>query len=218
MTVVLRILIFLAPLFPGFFRALFLSIAAPALIGAIAVVHSKSPVRDTVGRPTEEVNFITAVQRAKDQFASGSNDMQKGASRPTRAREICAVLRSLQIQNWVGTIEELTSNSDGKGVVTINIGEAILVKTWNNSLSDIVDETLIDPESPLFNKASALVKGEMVFFSGSFLPNKIDCVKEASLSLHGSITSPEFIMKFSDISVYSEQPPPAPIKKSHLTK
>jgi hypothetical protein len=64
-------------------------------------------------QPADEQDFIMAVRRAKRQFALGTNDMQKGASRPTRAREICTALPSFQIQNWVGAIEKLTSNSEG---------------------------------------------------------------------------------------------------------
>ena len=126
-------------------QVLILLIVALAPVRVISMALGEPHIPDTVGKPTEEVNFITAIQRAKDRFASGSKSC-RSASRPTRAREICDALPSLQIQNWVGTIEELTSNNDGKGVVAIKIGEDILVKTWNNSLSDIADKTLIDPE------------------------------------------------------------------------
>jgi hypothetical protein len=165
-------------------------------------------------QPADEQDFIIAVRRAKRQFALGTNDMQKGASRPTRAREICTALPSFQIQNWVGAIEKLTSNSEGKGVVEIKIDDAVVVKTWNNALSDIGDRTLIDPTAPLFNKVSVLEKGQKVLFSGSFFHKDTDCVEESSLTLEGSITSPDFIMKFSDIHVFSEQASPSPIKKS----
>lgn len=205
------ILMFFAHMFPGFFRAPIPLIVPLASIGAISIAHAESP--NTVGMPIEEDKFITAIQHAKDRYASGSNDMQKGASRPTRAREICAALPSLQIQNWIGTIEGLSSNSDGQGVVSIKIDEDIFIKTWNNSLSDLEGGTLVDPESPLFNEVSALSKGEKVFFSGSFFPNQTDCVREGSLTLQGSITSPEFIMKFSDISLNLKQAAPAPINR-----
>jgi hypothetical protein len=74
------------------------------------------------------------------------------------------------------------------------------VQTWNNALSDIEDDTLIDPKSALFAKASALSVGQEVTFSGAFRPYTTDCIREGSLTLSGSITEPEFIFRFSDVS------------------
>src|SRR3954453_11128023 len=90
-----------------------------------------------------------------------------GGSRPARAPEICAVLKGLGAVNWVRKISTLSSNSEGKGVLEIEIANDIHVKTWNNALSDISDQTLIDPGSTLFAKISALKVGQKVVFSGT---------------------------------------------------
>lgn len=126
--------------------------------------------------------------------------MQKGAARPRRAKDICESLKSLAIKDWIGHIEKLSTNADGKGVLTIKIADNVYVQTWNNAISDIDGETLIDPDSPLYQKVSSLKTGQLVSFSGSFIRNKVDCVRESSLTLQGSIESPEFIMRFSNIS------------------
>jgi hypothetical protein len=73
------------------------------------------------------------------------------------------------------------------------------VKTWNNSLSDIADRTLIEPNSPVFNAMGVLRNGDWVRFSGRLIPDSTDCVREPSLTIRGTMTSPEFIFRFDDI-------------------
>jgi hypothetical protein len=85
-------------------------------------------------------------------------------------------------------------------VLAIEIGKDIVIKTWNNAVSDAGDKTLIDPASPLFSKASSLAEGKQVVFSGTFRPSSTDCVKEGSLTMNGSLMEPEFIFRFSDVS------------------
>ena len=94
----------------------------------------------------------------------------------------------------------LSSNSDGKGVLSIAIAPGVRVKTYNNSFSDIGADTLLKPASSLFQRASSLSVGQKVQFSGRFIGSVEDCIREVSLTLDGSITEPEFIIKFSDVS------------------
>jgi hypothetical protein len=141
-----------------------------------------------------------AVENARSVYKSGANDMAKGAARPLRAKELCALLRSPSIRNWVGRVSKLSTNGDGKGVLEVQIDKDIVIKTWNNAVSDAGDNTLIDPGSPLFSKASALAEGKQVVFSGSFRADSTDCVREGSLTLRGSLMEPEFIFRFSDVA------------------
>jgi len=75
----------------------------------------------------------------------------------------------------------------------------IHVATWNNSLSDIRDHTLIDPTSSMFKELAALKAGDLVKFSGQFSSSNTDCVGEQSVTLQGSMTKPEFTMRFTSI-------------------
>jgi TPR repeat protein len=98
-----------------------------------------------------ETLLIAAVERARAAYATGANDMAKGAARPARAKEICAILKdNLHVINWPGKVEKLSSNSDGFGVLSIQIDKDMSIKTWNDALSDIQDQTLIDPSSAIF--------------------------------------------------------------------
>jgi hypothetical protein len=51
--------------------------------------------------------------------------------------------------------------------------------------------------SPVFQALVAMKEGDAVRFSGTFIRDEADCVREGSMSLSGSMTEPEFIMRFS---------------------
>lgn len=149
--------------------------------------------------PEPQRQFIAAIEAARETYSKGANDMAKGAARPARAKQICSVLKARQAKDWVGVIYDLTTNGDGKGVMEITVGPDVYVKTWNNAVSDVSDRTLIDPSSPLFQSAVALTEGQKVVFSGTFFKSNSDCMREASITMRGAITEPEFIIRFSSI-------------------
>jgi hypothetical protein len=161
----------------------------------IAPVESKP---DESG-PDEERKLVIAVEQARDAYGAGANDMIKGAARVARAKAICAVLNGLQVRDWLGTVDTLSSNSDGLGVLSIKISNGIWVKTWNNSISDSTDSTLINPGSELFRQAAALKTGQVVTFSGHLFHGDSDCIRESSITMAGSMNEPEFIFRFAHV-------------------
>jgi len=165
-----------------------------------AVAVAPQPVSLSSGKPYEEEAFIQIVNAAVSQFKNGRNDMESGAARPIRAQALCNLLKSRHIANWLGTVTKLSTNGEGKGVLYIEIAPNVNIQTMNNSLSDIGNGTLIDPTSSLFRAASHLHEGQQVRFSGAFVESDTDCFEEASMTLRGSITQPEFIMRFEDVS------------------
>jgi peptidoglycan hydrolase-like protein with peptidoglycan-binding domain len=180
------------------------AVQAAANASSTSMVNVKQPVSAPQAQaatlPRDQTDFIGAVDTARTAYRSGSNDLAKGAARPSRRQAICSALSSLAVQNWVGTVESLSSNQDGLGVLSIKIGKDIYMKTWNNFISDADYDTLIDPSSRVFQTAMGLKKGDQVRFSGYLFPDEVDCVKESSVSLSGSMYSPEFILRFSDLS------------------
>lgn len=149
--------------------------------------------------PASQSALVAVVESARKQYSVGANDMAKGAARPTRAQAICAALQSRSVEGWVGRVANLSSNGEGKGVLAIEIGPKVTVKTWNNSLSDIGSSTLIEPSSPLFGVASKLYTGQLVRFGGTLIQNSTDCILESSMSLAGSIREPDFIFRFRSV-------------------
>lgn len=165
--------------------------------------QADSPDNGSPVFPASESNFIGIVSKAQADSRRTENDMQKGGVKDQRDRSICSTMSSFQVQDWVGTVKTIDSNSDGKGVLEIEIAPDVLVKTWNNELSDFESHTLIDPGSPVFVAASAMKTGELVDFSGTFFrAPEGDCLSEGSLSLDGKLQSPEFIFRFSKVSGY----------------
>jgi hypothetical protein len=165
---------------------------SPSVIPAVARVE--------VPIPANEKEFILAVQQGQAAFRSAPNEMAQGGTRSKRRIAICQSLPQISVSDWVGQIDALSSNSDGKGVLEISLAPDIRVKTWNNDFSDTASHTLIDPSSSLFGTVSQMRKGDQVVFSGAFFPSDVDCVKETSVSLEGSMTDPEFLFRFLSVS------------------
>jgi hypothetical protein len=176
--------------------------AAAVVIGAISGSGNSSINRvpaDKLPIPSDQARFERAVLSARTSYTGAANELAAGGIRSSRQQAICDALNNQQASDWVGRIETLTSNGDGKGVVSLSMTQYIHVATWNNSLSDIRDNTLIDPTSSMFKQLATLKVGDLVIFSGGFSSSNTDCVGEQSVTLQGSMTSPEFTMRFSSI-------------------
>lgn len=150
--------------------------------------------------PAEQSAMIEIVEAARQRYATSTNDMAKGASRPSRAQALCSALPNRTVNGWIGRVSKLNTNNQGKGVLEVEIGRDILIKTWNNSFSDISNKTLIEPSSALFSVAIQLKKGQLVRLNGQFFASETDCISESSVSLSGSINEPEFIFRFQSIT------------------
>lgn len=180
--------------------------------GATASVGSSpNPIDSAVhARPDDEVAFVAAVDAAKSAYEQASNDMVKGGTRGQRKSAVCRSLHGLNVTDWTGVVSDLSTNSEGKGVLTIDLGDGTKVQTWNNAISDAGSDTLIESTTPLFNTLTKLAKGDAVKFSGSFFDDDTDCVRELSfVSLNTSMTNPAFLMRFTDVEAMSGLPSPA---------
>ena len=100
----------------------------------------------------DQRSFVAAATAAIATYRSAPNDLAKGGVRAQRRTDMCRTIRGRTITGWVGKITELSSNSDGKGVLTIALGSGISVKTWNNAISDLMHHTLIEPGSGMLVK------------------------------------------------------------------
>lgn len=156
--------------------------------------------------PSDEQRFIDIVQKASADYSNAENDIKKGGIRNDRSKAVCKVVSSPLVKNWVGTITELTTNSDGLGVLSVRLDKNVTVTTWNNALSDTFDNTLIHQDSPVFKILSELQKGSKIKFSGTFFRDDegVDCYRESSLTMSGAMTDPEYLFRFSSVSVFKE--------------
>lgn len=154
----------------------------------------------TIQYPQNETAFIDINNKAIEQAKKAENDMQKGGALSERNKNICATLTKLTVVDWIGEIKSINSNSDGHGVLEITIAPNIIIKTWNNAISDTFNQTLIQPSTPLFDTVSKLKKGQKVKFSGNFFKEEGTCILESSLRLDGKLKKPEYIFKFTQVT------------------
>jgi hypothetical protein len=147
----------------------------------------------------DEATFIAATQMYMEPYRNAKNELQKSALRKERAQELKAALGGkLEVVNWTGVLTDLSTNSDGDAYITVEIARGVSIRTWNNSLSDKGDRTLIKFGSSLFKALAEMEEGTRVHFSGSFFPGQ-DFVKEMSLTESGSMSEPEFLFRFSKV-------------------
>lgn len=168
--------------------------ASVALMKAADALNSAPPIGE------EQKRFISIVNEVRDLFQAAETEMQKGATRPVRAERLCSAFPSIKINNWIGKITKLSTNSDGNGILYIDIGDKILFTTFNNSFSDASYGTLIETKTSLYSKLLPLQVGNIVRFSGTLFSNKKDCFLESSLSVATSVRNPEFIIRFTDVN------------------
>ena len=153
--------------------------------------------------PPEQQSFVKLIESYYDSYKQAPNELKKSALRADRKTAIQGALGNVTVQDWVGTLRNMGTNSDGKASIIIQLaGSKIEVKTWNNAVSDIADKTLIETGSELYNTLSNLSKGSTVRFTGTFKLGENDYIREASLTESGSMTSPAFIMSFTNVSAY----------------
>jgi|GEM_PF-2891504 len=150
--------------------------------------------------PVEEKVFTDAVNGFIAPYQGAANELKKSAVRVSRKQKLQEVVPALEFKGWTGRIDEMATTSKGNAYLSITLGAGQLkLKTYNNELSDSGDNTLIPINSDLFNQVADLKTGMMVKVSGSFLPEDQDFIKETSLTEAGSMTEPEFIVKFAQV-------------------
>ena len=162
----------------------------------------KSVVEDL--RPQAQIQFTEIFKTYKKSFRDTENELKQARLRSQRKQEFANALGGLSATSWRGKIKKLDTNSEGKAILKVTIPDGnyssdIEIGTWNNALSDIMDNTLIDGDSPLFDILIDLSKKQEVEFSGGFFSDEADYIKASNLTIHGAMTSPDFLFKFESV-------------------
>jgi len=158
-------------------------------------------------RPDAQKNFekITTEHNAEFTKANG-NELKESTARNNRMK----VLRQAGIRsanNWVGTVDGLSTNNDGKAVLSVRINGNVSVKTRSNAFSDIGEDTLIPPGTPLFDSVASLRKGQNVRFSGNFLTgDDLDHLKTGGSTVRGAMKDTDFLMRFTSVTGLADNP------------
>ncbi|MGE4259256.1 hypothetical protein [Shewanella sp.] len=149
--------------------------------------------------PKEQIEFIKMINAYKAGFNNTKNELQESILRDKRKNALSELFRKLSVNSWVGTITDLSTDTDGNASLTIKIADNIAIKTWNNSFSDQDYGSMVSKNSYVFNNLFNLSEGDKVVFSGRFYKSDRDGIDESSLTIAGSMTDPEFIFKFKDV-------------------
>jgi hypothetical protein len=149
--------------------------------------------------PPNEQALNAAVTTGKNAFDGTDNEIRQGQAQSMRNQALCAAVPTFQATNWVGSINSISTNGGGKGVLELQIGPDTKIATWNNVLSDVSDNTLIPQTSPIYGKLANLSEGDKVTFSGRFFHDGDNCLEEQSLTKVGKMDTPNFVFRFTSL-------------------
>jgi hypothetical protein len=178
-------------------RIPFRSLSANSLCLALGLCIPSIPaIAQSPAFPEQQQKFLSIIDDFAEKYKSAKNEMAQGAVRVQRKKAICDLFKSPSVKDWVGTVQKLSSTSEGQGVLNVSMSQIANAATWNNSLSDIGDKTLIEPGTSLHDAAVQLNRNDTIIFSGAFIKSDKDCFRESSLTQKGSMTDPDWIFRF----------------------
>lgn len=141
--------------------------------------------------------FISIVTKSQIEAANANNDMQRATIKINRDREICSTLRDVKVSNWNGIVNSIYAGRDGSGILYIEVSPNVLLVS-----RDLLGmaKASIPRNTKLYDKVSNMSEGDAVVFSGEFIPDDDACADEASITLEGGLSKPNFIFRFNDIN------------------
>ena len=138
-------------------------------IAVFAIGSVNDPDAPFGAQPADEREVVELIEDARREYDAANHDLQRDAALADRDERICALLGDGRVEDWTGKIYEIDSNGDGKGIIGINIEPNTQVTTRSSAFS--ADDTLIPP-GPLLDRVTELEKGQVVTFSGRFIPDE----------------------------------------------
>ncbi len=159
--------------------------------------------------PTVQNDFHNVNSDFPAKYSEASNEIQKSNvfNYCNNTRKSFAKKIGYQISDWVGKITSIKTDQGGDNAFIEIESNAdnfkIEYRTYNNTLSDIGTGSVLKKGTYVYNQVGNLKEGDAVNFSGNFFEDSQRGILEASLTELGSIESPEFILRFTDIKKYS---------------
>lgn len=156
--------------------------------------------------PHEQHRFHAMNKACNPRYDEGINEVQKSLAFNQCNSERREFANGRSIVGWAGKITSMETDQ-GADVVSLEVfakvdGFKIGYTTMPNRISDGSARTLIRPGTPLFEKVSNLREGQIVAFDAEFIPDPERGVVELSLTEKGSLRSPVFAIRFTDIRPY----------------
>lgn len=146
-----------------------------------------------------QIKMNTVITDYQAKYDKAENDLQKGNLRLERDEAICSAIGGSKVSGWSGVVEDFGATSEGYAYVRIAISDDVTLETWSNEFSDVFDNTLVKRGTALYDTLLNLKKGQVVTFSGKFIPGDGACLDTKNLTEVFAMYSPEFVFKFSSI-------------------
>jgi hypothetical protein len=161
--------------------------------------HETSDETTNYGKqPRAEREFISIVTDGFVSFDKADTDLQQSEVIRKRNKKICNDIGT-RADDWTGVVTGVGANGEGKAWVEIEVAPNVRVQTWNNALSDAIDDTLISPGSSMFDNLVAMKEGATVRFSGEFVRDDDACVQTTNVTQYFSGVDPQFLLRFSAV-------------------
>ena len=154
-----------------------------------------------VQTPEIQKQFIAIIEDGRKKIGDSKTDLQKASALRDRDKALCAILSSYSATDWIGEIDEIGANGEGKAHISITIADDMKVRTWNNAFSDLFDDTLIPESSPVFAQVLPLEDGNKIKFSAKFLRGRDTCLKQGNLTDFYYGREPEFIVQITSVEL-----------------
>jgi hypothetical protein len=174
-------------------------LTAALVIGFVVYLANRvdDPALPFGAQPSDEREVVTLIETARRRYDDANHDLQRDAALADRDEQICALLGDGRVEGWTGQIYEIDSDGDGNGIIGINIEPNTQVTTRNGAFSN--EDTLIPP-GPLLDRVTELETGEVVRFSGRFIPDDDGpCFTNPRLTQHQRIDKPLMVFRFKDV-------------------
>lgn len=142
--------------------------------------------------PKSEAAYIAAWQAAQEPYKNADTQLKAAAVYNRMLDEMRKAVPDNHVANWVGTVDGVGANSDGDAWIVIAIAPGLTVQTWNNSLLDIRQHTLIHRDSPLYNALKDFKTGQKVAFTATLIG--LGDLKEKD-----KVTEPDMIASFTAV-------------------
>lgn len=153
---------------------------------------------DYGGYPKSEARFVRIVETAAATYGRTTNEIKGARILSDRNADACRAAGTT-VKKWVGSVHDIGATGDGHGWVEIEIAPTIVVETWNNSLSDAFDDTLISKSASYYDRLGNLEEGDRVAFSGRFVADDESCLRTTNLTKTFNAADPNFLFRFSNV-------------------
>ncbi len=147
--------------------------------------------------PAKQKIFIQKIEEYYPRYLAAPNQLKKSDLRTERKNTINYIMDDLRADKWIGVLKSMGTTSQREAYIVIQLPNSKITLRTNSTLD--FDNTLIKQNTKLYETISNLEEGDKVVFSGTFIPDREDYLKEFSITELGSMTEPEFIFRFIDI-------------------